>query len=48
MVMVFELGPASEVSADGRQAVGLRHVAAPPSHTPARRILSSCRWEKER
>lgn len=35
MVMVLEPGPASEVSADGLQAVGLRHVAAPPSASSA-------------
>lgn len=35
MVMVLEPGAASEVSADGLQAVGLRHVAAPPSASSA-------------
>lgn len=35
MVMALEPGPASEVSADGLQAVGLRHVAAPPSASSA-------------
>lgn len=35
MVMALEPGPASEVGADGLQAGGLRHVAAPPSASSA-------------